>query len=73
MRFWLSGPRLFGGLIRPGVSFSDRELRNAFWPHPRKVGQPIKVEPGGLGGWIIGLIFWALAAGALFAIFHGGW
>lgn len=25
-RFWLSGPRLFNGLIRPGISFSGREL-----------------------------------------------
>jgi hypothetical protein len=26
-RFWLSGPRLFNGLIRPGISFSGRELK----------------------------------------------
>ena len=26
MSFWLSGPRLFNGLVRPGISFSDREL-----------------------------------------------
>jgi hypothetical protein len=25
-RFWLSGPRLLNGLIRPGISFSGREL-----------------------------------------------
>jgi hypothetical protein len=25
-RFWLSGPRLFNGLVRPGISFSGREL-----------------------------------------------
>ena len=25
-RFWLSGPRLFGGLLRRGISFSGREL-----------------------------------------------
>ena len=28
-RFWLSGPRLFNGLVRPGISFSGREL--AVW------------------------------------------
>ena len=25
-RFWFSGPRILGGLIRPGISFSGREL-----------------------------------------------
>jgi hypothetical protein len=24
-RFWLSGPRLLNGLVRPGISFSGRE------------------------------------------------
>ena len=27
MRFWLSGPRIFGGLVRPGVSFGPEDLR----------------------------------------------
>ncbi|HEX4595952.1 MAG TPA: hypothetical protein VH157_16820 [Bryobacteraceae bacterium] len=27
MRIWLSGPRLFGGLVRPGISFALSELR----------------------------------------------
>jgi hypothetical protein len=27
MRFWLFGPRLFNGLLRPGISFSGRELK----------------------------------------------
>jgi len=27
VRFWLSGPRLFNGLLRPGISFSGRELK----------------------------------------------
>ena len=31
MRFWLSGPRLFNGLVRPGVSFGPEDLR------PRRV------------------------------------
>ena len=26
-RFWLSGPRLFNGLLRPGISVSGRELK----------------------------------------------
>ena len=26
MRLWLSGPRILRGLIRPGISFSGREL-----------------------------------------------
>ena len=28
MRFWLSGPRILGGLIRPGISFNENELRH---------------------------------------------
>jgi hypothetical protein len=31
MRFWFSGPRILGGLIRPGVSFGPEDLR------PRRV------------------------------------
>jgi hypothetical protein len=27
MRFWFSGPRLFSGLVRPGVSFGPEDLR----------------------------------------------
>jgi hypothetical protein len=27
MRFWLSCPRLFSGLVRPGVSFGPEDLR----------------------------------------------
>lgn len=27
MRFWISGPRMFGGLIRPGVSFGREDFR----------------------------------------------
>jgi hypothetical protein len=27
MRFWLSGPRVLGGLVRPGVSFGPEDLR----------------------------------------------
>ena len=27
MRFWLSGPRLFSGLVRPGVSFGPEDWR----------------------------------------------
>jgi hypothetical protein len=34
-RFWLSGPRLFNGLVRPGISFSGREL--AAWRKAPKV------------------------------------
>ena len=26
MRFWFSGPRLFGGFVRPGVSFGPRDF-----------------------------------------------
>ena len=29
MRFWISGPRLLGGLIRPGVSFGPSDFRRA--------------------------------------------
>ena len=27
MRFWLSSPRIFGGLLRPGVSFGREDWR----------------------------------------------
>ena len=27
MRIWLSGPRLFGGLVRPGLSFGASDMR----------------------------------------------
>jgi hypothetical protein len=27
MRFWFSGPRMLGGLVRPGVSFGPENLR----------------------------------------------
>jgi hypothetical protein len=27
MRFWISGPRMFSGLVRPGVSFGPEDLR----------------------------------------------
>jgi hypothetical protein len=26
-RYWLSGPRLFKGLVRPGISFTAADLR----------------------------------------------
>jgi hypothetical protein len=35
MRIWFSGPRLFGGLIRPGISFALSELKK---PHAVSVG-----------------------------------
>jgi hypothetical protein len=38
MRFWLSGPRLFNGLLRPGISFSGREL-NAWGKKAPKVSE----------------------------------
>jgi hypothetical protein len=28
MRFWLSGPRLFHGMVRPGVSFGQEDFRS---------------------------------------------
>ena len=34
MRFWFSGPRILGGLVRPGVSISLQELRKAMRPTP---------------------------------------
>jgi hypothetical protein len=34
MRFWFSGPRILGGMVRPGVSFSDRELAGMFASKP---------------------------------------
>jgi hypothetical protein len=34
-RFWLSGPRLFNGLVRPGISFSGRDLKALGWKAPK--------------------------------------
>ncbi len=36
MRLWLSGPRILHGLVRPGISFSGREL-SAFGRRPPAV------------------------------------
>jgi hypothetical protein len=33
-RFWFSGPRILAGLVRPGISFSGRELANAWGRKP---------------------------------------
>jgi hypothetical protein len=40
MRIWLAGPRLFGGLIRPGVSFRPDELLRKRQQEPGK--EPIE-------------------------------
>ena len=33
MRIWLSGPRMFHGLVRPGVSFGREDFRRIReWP-----------------------------------------
>jgi hypothetical protein len=29
MRLWLSGPRLLGGLVRPGISLGKEDFRSA--------------------------------------------
>jgi hypothetical protein len=34
MRIWLSGPRILGGLVRPGISLSDREFAGMFASKP---------------------------------------
>ena len=36
MRFWLSGPRILNGLIRPGVSFGHEDFRRGRLPSWRK-------------------------------------
>ncbi len=36
MRVWFSGPRMFGGLIRPGVSFGREDWR---WLTRRAAGR----------------------------------
>jgi|HubBroStandDraft_6_1064221.scaffolds.fasta_scaffold2005217_2 hypothetical protein len=36
MRFWLSGPRLFNGLVRPGISFGREDFRPRGLPSWRK-------------------------------------
>ena len=37
MRIWLSGPRILGGLARPGISFNLNELR-------RKAPRPVRLS-----------------------------
>jgi hypothetical protein len=52
MRLWISGPRLFEGLVRPGISLGREDLRHRLpsWHHEyqealkawaAKYGQPI--------------------------------
>jgi len=43
MRYWLSGPRILNGLVRPGISFSGREL--AVWGK-----KPAAISPAGTLG-----------------------
>ena len=42
MRIWLSGPRILGGLIRPGISFSLSELTRL--TQRGRAGLPVKRE-----------------------------
>ena len=42
MRFWVSGPRLLGGMIRPGVSFRIRDIRFG-GSSPRAIGSFVYV------------------------------
>jgi hypothetical protein len=46
MRLWISGPRLSGGL-RPGISFSDRELK-AFLGRRGKIVKVVLVTVGAI-------------------------
>jgi hypothetical protein len=39
MRIWLSGPRLFRGLVRPGISFSLNELQRRKTSRRREVSK----------------------------------
>ena len=58
MRFWLSGPRLFSGLVRPGVSFGPEDLRARRVPATaRKAERQRPARPS-----IAGFIFRALVA-----------
>jgi hypothetical protein len=45
-RFWFSGPRLFNGLLRPGVSFSGRELKATLGVCRRPDGAMMLAIPG---------------------------
>jgi hypothetical protein len=40
MRFWFSGPRMFNGLVRPGVSFGPEDLRARRVPATTPVNVP---------------------------------
>jgi hypothetical protein len=48
MRFWFSGPRLFNGLVRPGVSFGPGDVRALRAPATQLV-QPAYIEAATLG------------------------
>ena len=56
MRIWISGPRLFGELIRPGISVSDRELR-AFLVRRGKLVKEIAMATGFIAGGVA-LLAW---------------
>jgi hypothetical protein len=43
MRIWLSGPRILGGLVRPGISFSTYELAR-LWRRGRVAVQDLRRE-----------------------------
>ena len=62
MRFWFSGPRILGGLMRPGVSFGPEDLRARRVPATaldlaRKAERQRPARPS-----IAGFIFRALVA-----------
>jgi hypothetical protein len=56
MRIWLSGPRILGGLLRPGISFNLNELR-------RKAPRPARLSAAERRKLAAGLIEAATARG----------
>ena len=56
MGIWLSGPRILGGLLRPGISFNLSELR-------RKAPRPARMSAAERRKLVDGLIEAATARG----------
>jgi hypothetical protein len=46
VRLWLAGPRLFRGMVRPGISFGPEDLRSRKPPPRRQLQSFIYVVRG---------------------------
>ena len=55
MRFWVAGPRLFGGMIRPGISFGVGALLTSQQSHDFSKGEFVYIVTGDHGRVKIGI------------------